>query len=309
MSSLPSHYHPSFAPNVNYDSNYSDKQVISIFTDGSKSDQGVGSAFVVNNGQHCLQQWSRKLASHCTNNQAESLAIQHAINWIVNAHHNWPNYSFHIFSDSRVALQQIAKINSKLPIIKNCISNLQDLTNLNIRVYLHWTKGHAGNERADLLTRGAPLKTSSHSYDKVSKKLLSSLIHKIMLNTWKIRWDNGDTSRLTHSFFPCPTDNVFNPLLPSFQLTQLLTGHGNLNTYLKRFLDKTDGMCNCSMNEEEEPNHIIFHCPQYARQRKKLSDTVIDNGFHWPCMLKDFTSEKKIFVALKNFATEIKKLD
>ncbi|XP_023212815.1 uncharacterized protein LOC111615629 [Centruroides sculpturatus] len=253
----------------------------------------------------------RKLAPHCTINQAESLAISNAIDWISNTNHNRTNHNFRIYTDSSIALQQIAKINTTLPIVKKCLGNLQALKKGNINVYFHWIKGHsgsAGNDRADL-ARCASAKFNSCTYNKISSKHLNNLIHNIILKTWQVRWDNGSTWRLTHCFFPCPTDSMLHPRYPTFQLTQLLTGHGNLNTYLKRFLNKTDGLCDCGLKEEEDPEHIIFFCPYYSRQRKELIRTIKDNGFHWPCMLKDLISDKKNFSAIKRFATGIRKLD
>ncbi|XP_023222702.1 uncharacterized protein LOC111624141 [Centruroides sculpturatus] len=304
--------HPSFVPSYSLDNSYNENHNIHIYTDGSKAPEGVGCAVVIYKDQQCLYQACRKLAPHCTNNQAESLAIYLAIDWILSNQHNWKNHSYGIFSDSRIAIQQIIKLNSTLPIVNDSIRKLQELTALNIRVDFHWIKGHSGitgNERADLLARKARTLASTTSYTGISKNYVKNEIHKIILKLWQSRWDNGDTGRLTHSFFPSPTDSMHDPRYTTFQLTQLLTGHGNLNSYLKRFLNKTDGQCNCDLKEEEEPVHVIFHCPFHITHRKKLAETVQANGLNWPCTLKDFTIDKNNFKALKKFAADIKKLD
>ncbi|XP_023244780.1 uncharacterized protein LOC111642644 [Centruroides sculpturatus] len=218
----PNPIHPSFTPSVSLETSNSDDQDICIFTDGSKTDQGVGSAFVAYKGKVCLYQMYRKLAPHCTINQAESLAISNAIDWISNTNHNWTNHNFRIYTDSRIALQQIAKINTTLPIVKKCLGNLQALKKGNINVYFHWIKGHsgsAGNDRADLLARCASAKSNSCTYNKISSKHLNNLIHNIILKTWQVRWDNGSTGKPTHCFLPCPTDSMLHPRYPTFQLT------------------------------------------------------------------------------------------
>ena len=50
-----------------------------IFTDGSKSEQGVGSGVAIFTGKVLTEQLKFKLDDRCTNNQAEQLAIVKAL--------------------------------------------------------------------------------------------------------------------------------------------------------------------------------------------------------------------------------------
>ncbi|XP_023228252.1 uncharacterized protein LOC111628657 [Centruroides sculpturatus] len=66
------HVHPSFAPEVNINTGTCVHHNINIYTDGSKTTDYVGCAFVVFTKGRCVFQLCRTLAQHCTNNQAES---------------------------------------------------------------------------------------------------------------------------------------------------------------------------------------------------------------------------------------------
>lgn len=52
----------------------------------------------------------------------------------------------------------------------------------------------------------------------------------------------------------------------TFKANQLLTGHGNLKSYIKRFnLDQTDGKCLCGMDEDETQEHVMLRCSRDDR--------------------------------------------
>ncbi|XP_067118884.1 uncharacterized protein [Centruroides vittatus] len=308
----PEPIHPSFAITHEVDYTCNDSTV-NIYTDGSRTKVAVGCAFVVYKAQHCLYQMRRRLATHCTNNQAESLAICYALEWITKNFQDFPMHTYCIHSDSKVAIQQLIKINTSLPIVKNSLSHFKTLTKNNINISINWIKGHSGdlgNERANLLARSAPNSSGQTCYSKISTTYLKSKINSIFLEEWQARWDSADTGRLTHNFIPDINAWIKNPHhSTTFQLTQLLTGHGNLKTYLRRFLGKTDNFCKCNLNEEEDTQHIIYHCPLYTMQRRTLIEAVYNCNQHWPCTTQTFTRYSKAFFALRDFAKEIKLLD
>ncbi|XP_023240498.1 uncharacterized protein LOC111638950 [Centruroides sculpturatus] len=218
--------HPSFTSIQSSIHDPIDKHSISIFTDGSKSELGVGCAFTVYKGTQCLYQRCKKLAPHCTINHAESLAILEAITWITNNHNTVNQHNYQIFSDSRVGIHQIAKCNTNLPIIRDTVNSIRALRNRGINIDFHWVKGHSGvadNDRADLLASKAPTLATNISYNRISITHLNNLLHDIILKTWKSRWDNGNTGRLTHRYLPSPSDCPKWNFNTTFQLTQLLT--------------------------------------------------------------------------------------
>jgi len=80
----------------------------SIFTDGSKSEQGVGSGFAVFTGKVLAEPLKFKLDDRCSNNQAEQLAIIKALEVIEmqQVKNNEPGRAV-IYTDSKIALDSI----------------------------------------------------------------------------------------------------------------------------------------------------------------------------------------------------------
>ena len=65
-----------------------EEQLWHIFTDGSKSEQGVGSGVAVFAGKFLTEQLKFKLDNRCSNNQAEQLAIVKALEVIESQQEN-----------------------------------------------------------------------------------------------------------------------------------------------------------------------------------------------------------------------------
>jgi len=59
-----------------------DKGLIHIYTDGSKTDKGVGSGIAIFESGQYIKRIQRQLNKKCTNNQAEQLAILTALQCI-----------------------------------------------------------------------------------------------------------------------------------------------------------------------------------------------------------------------------------
>ena len=92
-------------------------------------------------------------------------------------------------------------------------------------------------------------------------------IDECLLGEWQRRWDDGDTGRVTHEFFP---DASFVYCRRDFRFTLragfLLTGHGSLNAFLHgRNLSETP-TCTCGADREDWL-HVLCVCPLYADMR------------------------------------------
>jgi ribonuclease HI len=79
-----------------------------IFTDGSKSEQGVDSGVAVFTGKILMKQLKFKLDNRCSNNQAEQLAIVKALEVIESQQENHNKHrTAVIYTNSKITLDSI----------------------------------------------------------------------------------------------------------------------------------------------------------------------------------------------------------
>jgi ribonuclease HI len=82
-----------------------EEQLWHIFTDGSKSEQGVGSGVAVFTGTVLIEQLKFKLHNRCSNNQAEQLAIVIALEVIQTQQENSnEDRKAVMYTDSKITL-------------------------------------------------------------------------------------------------------------------------------------------------------------------------------------------------------------
>ncbi|XP_023244577.1 uncharacterized protein LOC111642457 [Centruroides sculpturatus] len=305
-------FHPTISLPIKLTENLDNNNNIKIYTDGSKTDTGVGCSVVVRENKKNIHQAHYKLATYCTINQSESLVIFNALKWVLKNLKQINNKGVTIYSDSKVALQQLKKLNANLPIVFQSIKiiiTLQDSININ----LNWVKGHSsnpGNDRADLLARKASDKNLNISYNRIPLTWLHQKIRSYIQTKWQERWEKSTTGRLTYQFFPQIQKRIKNKhFVPSFNITQILMEHGNFRAYLHRFLGKTNGKCSCNLQEDEDSQHVIYSCPIYSNERKRLIEQIRENNELWPCELSILVSNKDIYKDFKTFLKAIKILE
>ena len=99
--------HPADIPSVIEVNDYEDKN-IKIFTDGSKSEQGVGAGVAIFRGTELVTQLKYKMDSRCSNNQAEQLAIVKALQALESLNiYDYSQRTAAVITDIRVALDSI----------------------------------------------------------------------------------------------------------------------------------------------------------------------------------------------------------
>ena len=166
-----------------------------VFTDGSKTKFGVGSAFVVldSTGSIIITSWRGKLPAYCTIYQAELLAIQKACQWIKsNTHAN-------IWSDSLSSLQSIRSALVGTPLLKLVVDQWPEGV---VASYIPAHKGHWGNELADSLAKQA-VHHGEPIIMPVPKGHVKQALRSWAFSEWSARWrDYSSTTSLVKSFFP-----------------------------------------------------------------------------------------------------------
>ncbi|XP_023243243.1 uncharacterized protein LOC111641340 [Centruroides sculpturatus] len=286
---------------------------VNFYTDGSKTENTVGAAVYLDDpSKRHYWQSVASLNNHCTINQAESLAILHSLKYIKTNIQHFKRTTINILSDSRTALHQLNKGNRQLPIINNCLQIIGEIGQV-VSINLYWVRGHTGiygNEKADALAKKAHTITSNCSYAAISLSVIKNKLNAVIMDKWQKEWDASTTGRLTHQFLPNiskrMTLNFFNI---NHAITQLLTAHGNFRAYLYRFLKKGSSTCNCGIEEDEDPYHVIFTCANHRAHRPPLRDRLQAEGHHWPCTLEALLHNKKIFSTFKAFVAKLRLAD
>ncbi|XP_023228668.1 uncharacterized protein LOC111629033 [Centruroides sculpturatus] len=268
---------------------YSD---LKIYTDGSGINDSIGCAFVAYCNEMEIYNQKGKLHKLCTVFQAELLAIYMATLW---TEQNFTRKYIHILSDSFSAIQVIysQQLHPVATNIRNIISNSHNSYTIS------WTRGHkgtVGNERADQLAKEAATDDSLDiMYDKICRRSIKKLLYEDLLSRWQHNWDckHNDT---TYKFIPNikKYHNNYKWVIPSFSLTQFLTGHGKFSKYLHRFVNKQNDQC-AICGQPDSVEHYIFTCIALETERLEIKTIAHRYNLNWPCKQEDLIKNKEIF--------------
>jgi len=108
--------HPAVKVTILQDNN-EDNSTTQIFTDGRKSEQGVGAGIAVYRSGTHTKSLKYRLNTKCTNNQAEQLAILKSLEYIENI--LTTDKSVTIYTDSQTTLDSLQKNNIHTYLRKN----------------------------------------------------------------------------------------------------------------------------------------------------------------------------------------------
>ncbi|GBM65694.1 hypothetical protein AVEN_87117-1 [Araneus ventricosus] len=214
------------------------KDIINIFTDGSKTEHGVGTAFCVLTNDIWAYQWSAKLNDNNTVFQAELTALHEAV---IYASHLPNHNTSKIHVDNRASIMESSNSKSTNETARKIFKILLS----NPRIKVSWVKVHAGNigiERADQLAKDATQHGQPYSHTKLPKPHIKGLLRKRMLREWQTSWKNGDIGRKIYNIMPSvslhPTNWIREDVI-------FFSQHGPFPAYLKRFHLSDSDYCSC----------------------------------------------------------------
>ena len=160
-----------------------------FYTDGSRTDTGVGCAFV-----HGQDVRAFTLPPHATVYSAELVAISKTLSFIEVC-----DTTLHvIFSDSLSSLVALNNIFSQHPIVQDILKRLDSLYNDGKIVRLCWIPSHVGiigNERADKAARRATEARYRRRLPLPAADFFPS-IRSYILEKWQYRWDSQPRNKL-----------------------------------------------------------------------------------------------------------------
>ena len=245
---------------------------IHAYTDGSKTQHGVGSGVALFIGTKLVLQEKFKLDSRCSNNQAEQLAITKALEEIekIIITETTPRTAT-IFTDSRISIDLIRNTRNHSHLIEEIRKKITNLERAHWSIELSWVKAHAGivgNETADRLAKDAANDSKANiAYNRLP---MSTFITKIKDETkqkWQQEWDDCTKAKITKEFFPKVQDRQKLKIGINPTFTAMVTGHGKTRAYLHRFKILEHATCPCG-NESQTVEHILERCPILNTQRE-----------------------------------------
>ena len=236
-----------------------------IYTDGSKSVEGVGLAVVTEDSCEVA-----KLPNVASIYTAELSAINRALALV----HRTNKKNFVIYADSKSALESLNSSNSSHPLVLKAREWLFRISCKHKSVSFCWVPAHVGikgNERAD---REAKKVCSQRTLDiyKVPYSDMKFPIRKYIHGKWQERWSSGLLAKNKKLKAIRPHLNYWQS---SFQkdrrteivLTRLRIGHSRLTHNF--ILEGSDApvctFCGSILSVE----HILVHCPTHNAARRK----------------------------------------
>lgn len=244
----------------------------SIYSDGSKSNKGVGAGYVIYDGSSIIVRNSLKLDFNCSNFQAELIAILGSLESLELNCILQKGQKIIIYSDSLSSLKLINDLNTPKLLAQSIQSLAFRLTNLyGVTFFSKWLKGHSGivgNEIADLCAKNGAKSLNNSIYDllpcspvkiNIKNKFWNFRIKEVYYSINPI--DHSPVNNWTRHFLhknPNRTKICNFRELTDFYSTQFITGHGKFSKYLNDF-----GVINapywplCNY-DEDTPEHVFL---------------------------------------------------
>jgi hypothetical protein len=107
-----------------------------------------------------------------------------------------------------------------------------------------------------------------------------SELSEISVETWQREWDLTTKSEITKEYFAVVTDRLSMNINITPNLTTIVTGHGNIRSYLHRFKIIDTPTCACG-SSDQTTDHILYECALINQEIDSLISTVVKTDF-WP---------------------------
>ena len=276
--------HPADYPTITI-SEDNKSPIIQAYTDGSKSEHGVGSGAAIFIGTKIAAQIKFKLDKRCSNNQAEQLAIIKALESIytLNTEESNPRTAT-VYTDSRLTIDSLRNPDNHAYLIEEIRRRVAKLQGANWKIEFSWVKAHAGihgNELADKLAKEAARNEHTDvAFRRIPISTLHQEIQQESIQRWQKEWENCTKAAITKEYFPTIQEKLKTKMRDTQNIAAMITGHGKTRAYLHKFKILENATCPCEQGDQTI-DHLFYQCTLLEPQRQKTKKNVIKDG-HWP---------------------------
>ena len=142
-----------------------------------------------------------------------------------------------------------------------------------------------GSELADRLAKEAATNGDiAICYNKIPKSVVKRELEETSVEMWQSIWNCSTMGNTTKEYFPTVTERLNMKISTNRRLTTMLTSHGNINSYLRRFKIIISPVCPCGKNDQTT-DHLLYECELLKTQRNGLRIAVSKSG-DWPTTKK-----------------------
>ena len=252
---------------------------IVVYTDGSKTSDGVGAGAVVKIGSsffrfHC------RLPNGSTVYQAEMEALFQAGLFLLKM--NLTGKSIHVFSDSQASLMALNSDKLKSTQIVRTLETWDSLSKAN-KVTLEWVRAHVGtpgNEEADRLAKLGTTALDLQVDVLPSRAQTKMLIRSHFAQKWTTRWTTCKKYLHTKAWFPtphCKQSIALNNMTKEkiSRLIAFITDFNRLNAHSNKINPNVDPVCRGCGESAETANHLALDCgPLLTRSADLIGDVA-----------------------------------
>jgi len=157
------------------------------------------------------------------------------------------------------------------------------MENQDWKIEFNWIKAHAGhygNELADQTAKEAATNSDIECYKRIPKNRVRRELSDYSVTKWQVEWDSRTKGAITKTFFPKIADRLKLKINVTLNFTTMVTGHGNIKSYLYKYKIMDSPMCSCKRGEQTL-DHVLFDCELVEQERDRLKAAVLRLE-NWP---------------------------
>ncbi len=270
-----------------------------IKIDSCVGPSGVGAVYAIKRNDIIIIK-KYKISRRCSTFQALLWVLNKAIETLyIN---NWSNGSVVIYSKSRAVISALADQNSTNKLVCDIFKNICELKQKQMLFNIY---NNTSNEDMSEIIEKAKEASNSHqafAFDLIPLNYIKNILRQNTLEKWNERWVRAEDSAQTKMFFQTVFErkNAENYFRNDFYLTQALTSHGKLGSYLKRFKLQNNDYCNYCGQDGDDANHRLYYCEYFVTERHEFIEFVESKGHVWPTEQR-ILIRREIFTQFLNF--------